>query len=126
MRQGGYLVADLARSFLDPDRNNPFMRGKRVPVTPLQIVSTVLLAVVYTSMILIAMVYLMGINWGPPHIGIVYLAVIAGTFLMSCCAAWHNVRLWCGQAEDYAAELKEVEEDERSRQPHFQAKRPQS
>jgi uncharacterized membrane protein YqjE len=108
------IIADLARSLIDPDTNNLFMRGKDTPVTTLQIVFMILLALVYTVLILIVMTRLVGSMVWPYH-PTTALCVLVAAFLFSCCAAWQNVRLWWGQAEDYAENLKELDEEERRR-----------
>lgn len=111
---GLVIVADLARSLIDPDTNNLFMRGKDTPVTTLQIVLIILLASFYTFMILIVMSHLVGRMVWPYH-PTAALCILVAAFLFSCCAAWQNVRLWWGQAVDYEENLKELDEEERRR-----------
>lgn len=108
------IIGDLARSFLDPDLNNLFLRGKDTPVTALQIILIILLALFYTFLILIVMSYLLGSRVWLNH-PTAALCVLVAALLFSCCAAWRNVRLWWGQAEDYADNLKELDEEERLR-----------
>lgn len=111
-----FIIGDLARSLLDPDLNNLFLRGKDTPVTTLQIVLVILLALFYTFLILIVMSYLVGsMVW--PYYPTTAVCVLIGAFLFSCCAAWQNVRLWRGQAVGYAENLKELDKEERRRWP---------
>jgi hypothetical protein len=109
-----YLAADFARLFLDPDRNKPGFQGRPTPITTVQIVFSLLMAVAYTLAVLVAMRGWLGFTPAPDHI-VPFVAVTAGTFLLCLSAAWQNVRLWYRQGAEYEDHLKEAEEFEAER-----------
>jgi hypothetical protein len=102
---GGALVllvaADLARSLLERDKVP--LPPRYLPVTPLQIVLTVVQAGIYTWFIFAALGELTPFGF------------IAPVFGLSSIVAWRNVRLWYRHSLDYEEHLKEAEEIEKLR-----------
>jgi hypothetical protein len=98
------VAADFARSLLDREPNgatqpNPYS----LPVTPPQIFLTAIVACVYAAMMFI------GLSTVVTSSGIAFFVISPGIMVLSSLAAWHNVRLWYREGEDYEQVLKEEE-----------------
>jgi hypothetical protein len=83
------VVADIARSLLDQESSSVNLAGspKDMPVSSDQIVLTVVIAGVYSAMILSGFYILL------LQLTMAWFVLVPGTFLLSGLAAWHNVRL---------------------------------
>jgi hypothetical protein len=112
LRTGAYCIviilllttaADLARSFIDQGAAETSFRD--VPPNLSQILLAALLGATYA----LAILSILGV-WTP--------MVIPPVFVISCLAAWRNVRLWYCQGQDYKNRLKEAEEVEKLRLNH--------
>jgi hypothetical protein len=97
------VIADFARSLLEKETSYTSLQGppQAVPVTPMQIFSATLLALVYTCMIA-GGVHLL---FFPAGLGL--LLILPCSFILSFLAAWRNVRLWYRHAVDYEQALNE-------------------
>jgi hypothetical protein len=98
-----FVTADFARSLLDNEpadaSYNPTAQDN--PVTTAQVFLTFILAAVYFGMIFSGL-YALFIS--SPF---VLLVMTPAVLMFSGLAAWHNVRLWYRQGEDYEEALKE-------------------
>ena len=97
------VAADFARSLLEKETGYASVLGPPsvAPVTPLQVILSILLAGIYTCMISGGLRLLLF----PSGLG--FLVILPGIFLLSFLAAWRNVRLWYRQAIDYEQALNE-------------------
>lgn len=92
-------AADLARSFIDQGAAETPL--KDVPLNLSQILLAVFLGATYAFAILSIL------GWTA--------LLIPPVFVLSCLAAWRNVRLWYCQGQDYEDRLKEAEDAEKLR-----------
>ena len=98
------VAADFARSLLDREPN-----GANQPspydfaVTPPQVFLTAIVACVYAGMMF------MGLSTVVTSSGIAFFVITPGILVLSSLAAWHNVRLWYREGEDYEQVLQEEE-----------------
>jgi hypothetical protein len=103
------IAADLARSLLETEpasASRDARPAKHAQVTVLQLVITAVLASIYTYFIFVGLG-----PWTP-------FMFVPPIYLLSCLAAWRNVRLWYRQGAEYEIELKQAEEIERLRLAH--------
>lgn len=100
-----FVAADFARSLLDKETGNASYQGPpaRIPVTPFQVLLTVIVAVTYFFMIFVGL-HSFVLSSGP-----VLLVMAPGILVFSSLAAWRNVRLWYREGADYEQALKEDE-----------------
>lgn len=98
------VAADFARSFLDRE---PTGRGQatfyNLPVTPPQVFLTAIVTCFYGAMMFV------GLSTVVTSSGIAFFVISPGIVVLSSLAAWHNVRLWYREGEDYERALKEEE-----------------
>ncbi len=98
------VAADFARSLLDREPNGaPETSRYNLPVTPPQVFLTAIVACVYAVMMLI------GLSTAVTSSGIAFFVISPGILVLSSLAAWHNVRLWYREGEDYEQVLQEEE-----------------
>ena len=98
------VAADFARSLLDREPNDATQPNLyNLAVTPPQIFLTAIVACVYGAMIFI------GLSTVVTSSGIAFFVITPGILVLSSLAAWHNVRLWYREGEDYEQVLQEEE-----------------
>lgn len=98
------VAADFARSLLDREPNGATQPNLyNLPVTPPQVFLTGIVACVYAGMMFI------GLSTVVTSSGIAFFVISPGIVVLSSLAAWHNVRLWYREGEDYEQVLKEEE-----------------
>lgn len=98
-----FVTADFARSLLDkePADASEDRPAKDNPVSTAQIFLSFILAAVYFGMIFSGLYTLLISS------RLVLLVMTPAVLVFSGLAAWHNVRLWYRQGEDYEEVLKE-------------------
>jgi hypothetical protein len=98
------VAGDFARSLLDREQRDITEPGRQdVPVTPSQIFLAVIVAAVYAAMMFL------GLGTVVTSSGLAFFIMTPGIVVLSSLAAWHNVRLWYREGEDYEQVLKEEE-----------------
>jgi len=102
-----FVVADLARSFLDKDLNKPphwaSDQGppEKIAVNASQVLLTAVLALIYAGMIFA------GLHTLFLSSAFMFLVMTLGVLVLSSLAAWRNVRFWYREGTDYEQALKE-------------------
>jgi hypothetical protein len=98
------VATDFARSLLDRDPTGATQPGRNnLPVTPPQVFLTAIVACVYAAMMFV------GLSTVVTSSGIAFFVITPGIMFLSALAAWHNVRLWYREGEDYEQVLQEEE-----------------
>jgi hypothetical protein len=98
------VATDFARSLLDREPAGATQPGSHnLPVTPTQIFLSVIVASVYAAMMFVGLSTVVTSSW------IAFFVMSPGIVVLSSLAAWHNVRLWYREGEDYEQVLKEEE-----------------
>lgn len=96
------VAADFARSLLDHEPDGTTQPDLyNLAVTPPQIFLTAIVACVYAAMMFI------GLSTVIASSGIAFFVISPGIVVLSSLAAWHNVRLWYREGEDYEQVLEE-------------------
>jgi hypothetical protein len=119
-----FVAADAARSLWEPDRgpSNPLSHSRNAPVSPMQVVVAVLLALLY-SFLLLGVLRPLILTLRMPSLWTMAFT-IPSVFLVSCLTAWRNSRLWYCEATEYEElltenrnELAEIEKLKKMRLP---------
>jgi hypothetical protein len=98
------VAADFARSLLDREpTGTPQTSLYNLPVTPPQVFLSAIVACVYAAMMFV------GLSTVVASSRIAFFVISPGIIVLSSLAAWHNVRLWYREGEDYEQVLKEEE-----------------
>lgn len=98
------VAADFARSLLDREPTGATQPSRyTLPVTPPQVFLSAIVACVYGAMMFL------GLSTVVTSSGIAFFVISPGIVVLSSLAAWHNVRLWYREGEDYEQVLREEE-----------------
>lgn len=98
------VATDFARSLLDREPSGATQPNLyKLSVTPPQVFLTAIVACVYAAMMFI------GLSTVVASSGIAFFVITPGIMVLSSLAAWHNVRLWYCEGEDYEQVLQEEE-----------------